>query len=131
MDTHIRKLFSKAFKGSAYAQYQLHVCYHSGEGLMVNWKKSFFWLRKSALQGYIPAIFWYAEALAEYPHPLLKRDIHKAIKLMSKAASVDFLWARNKLQYYLWLEEQNRKTNEFTIPLDELDCYEEISKNST
>lgn len=48
-------LMPLAKKDNAIAQYQLGYLYYYGRGTAINYKKAYYWIRKSASQGYKPA----------------------------------------------------------------------------
>lgn len=46
---------SAALKGNLFAQFQLSMMYEYGMGVAIDRKASFYWIKKAALGGYIPA----------------------------------------------------------------------------
>ncbi len=46
-----KEIKKSAEQGNAYAQYNLGVMYHEGEGTLKNYKKALYWHKKSAEQG--------------------------------------------------------------------------------
>ncbi|WAW09860.1 sel1 repeat family protein [Oxalobacter vibrioformis] len=105
---------SRAEKGEVAAQLELALRYAEGDGVSMDYKKGFYWLKKSADNGYAVAQFnlglIYEQGMYEVP-----QDLEKAVFWYRKAADQGDVEALFSLgAFYL---KHDRNTGKATVPM--------------
>jgi len=102
-DESIKYLTRAAFLGNVAAQSKLALIYHYGIGVPQNDAKAFYWLKKAAKNGAIPAQYVLGRMYIYGDKPAIK-DLKKAAFWLSKAKEKSY-----KDSKYIWITYDLKK----------------------